>query len=148
MYLNPTLDLKAKTWSCCTSTNSVEFINVARTHKVIFGPDQNLGIWVAEQINKNYMFGLVDVMHTVELLVLTGVSNHYLFGNSKMVSSSHHQVIVQVPPGYVVSVRSNDGLIKAIESGNGGIIGVQWHPERDKTEQAIIKILNGKTGKI
>ena len=51
-YVNSTVDLKAETWSCCTSANSVEVVNAAPTDEVIFGPDRNLGTWVAEQTDK------------------------------------------------------------------------------------------------
>lgn len=52
MYVNSTVDLKSETWSCCTSANSVEVVNAAPSDEVIFGPDRNLGTWVAEQTDK------------------------------------------------------------------------------------------------
>lgn len=47
------------------------------------------------------------------------------------VNSIHHQAIKKVGPGFIVSARSDDGVIEAIEEKNGFrfIIGVQWHPE-------------------
>jgi putative glutamine amidotransferase len=48
-------------------------------------------------------------------------------------SSSHHQGLDRVGDGLVVSGRSADGLVEAIELRPGpadaGILGVQWHPE-------------------
>ncbi|MCK5037371.1 MAG: quinolinate synthase NadA [Candidatus Sabulitectum sp.] len=51
-YVNSTVDLKAETWACCTSANSVEVVNAAPSDEVIFGPDRNLGTWVATQTKK------------------------------------------------------------------------------------------------
>lgn len=47
------------------------------------------------------------------------------------VNSWHHQAINKLAPGYVVSARSDDGVIEAIEasSDRSFVVGVQWHPE-------------------
>lgn len=45
-------------------------------------------------------------------------------------NSFHHQAVKTVAPGYVVSARSQDGVIEAIERpGERFVVGVQWHPE-------------------
>ncbi len=51
-YVNSTVDLKSETWACCTSANSVEVVEAAPSDEVIFGPDRNLGTWVATQTKK------------------------------------------------------------------------------------------------
>ncbi len=61
-----------------------------------------------------------------------------LFGKEASVSSSHHQALEKTPPGYTVTATSEDGLIEAIESTDGRVMGVQWHPERDSTGEPII----------
>lgn len=66
---------------------------------------------------------------------------HSVFGRKALVSSFHHQVLEKVPPDYSVSARSSDGLIEAIESRNGRVVGVQWHPERDSTGQPLIEAM-------
>ncbi|MEI6518931.1 MAG: type 1 glutamine amidotransferase [bacterium] len=57
---------------------------------------------------------------------------------SIIVNSYHHQAVKNIGNHYVVSARTNDGIIEAIESPeNKFSIGVQWHPERmlDSPEQ-------------
>ena len=52
VYVNSTIELKAETWACCTSANSIEVVEAAPSDEVIFGPDRNLGTWVAENTSK------------------------------------------------------------------------------------------------
>lgn len=54
-----------------------------------------------------------------------------IIGSGKQPTNSfHHQSIKTVAPGFVVTARSTDGLIEAIESQEASfIVGVQWHPE-------------------
>jgi putative glutamine amidotransferase len=53
------------------------------------------------------------------------------YGNGPVpVNSFHHQAVKDVAPGLVVSGRSEDGLVEAVESTTHGfVLGVQWHPE-------------------
>lgn len=49
---------------------------------------------------------------------------------SVKVNSYHHQAVKDVPDPFVVSARSSDGIIEAIESSTHRfVVGVQWHPE-------------------
>ncbi len=51
--------------------------------------------------------------------------------------SYHHQGIDGVGDGLVVTARSDDGVIQALEfEGNPYGIAVQWHPEQDAEEDA------------
>ncbi|RKO66044.1 gamma-glutamyl-gamma-aminobutyrate hydrolase family protein [Desulfofundulus salinus] len=54
-----------------------------------------------------------------------------IFGAGVMrVNSFHHQAVRRPAPGFIVSARSVDGIIEAIEStARGFALGVQWHPE-------------------
>ncbi len=46
------------------------------------------------------------------------------------VNSTHHQALKDVAEGFMVTARSEDGIIEAIESRKHRfVIGVQWHPE-------------------
>lgn len=65
------------------------------------------------------------------------------------VNSSHHQSVDRVGDGLMVAaVSSEDGVIEAIEGGQGVdrpefVVGIQWHPERttelSATSRAIFK---------
>lgn len=60
-----------------------------------------------------------------------------LIGDQVVGKSYHHQGIKQVGDGLVVTARSDDGTIQAIEyADNPYGIAVQWHPEQDAAEDA------------
>jgi putative glutamine amidotransferase len=52
-----------------------------------------------------------------------------LMGDERAVNSSHHQAVREPAPGLVVTARSEDGVIEGLESPDGMLLGVQWHPE-------------------
>lgn len=45
------------------------------------------------------------------------------------VNSFHHQAIKEVAPCLKVVGHASDGIIEAVESEDGMILGLQWHPE-------------------
>ncbi len=47
------------------------------------------------------------------------------------VSSYHSQAVDKVASSLIVAARATDGTIEAIQSEEGSIYGVQWHPETD-----------------
>ncbi|NUN52163.1 MAG: gamma-glutamyl-gamma-aminobutyrate hydrolase family protein [Planctomycetaceae bacterium] len=48
------------------------------------------------------------------------------------VNSYHHQCVKRPGRGFVVTARSPDGVVEAIERpGEPFVVGVQWHPERE-----------------
>ena len=44
-------------------------------------------------------------------------------------NSYHHQAVKDIAPGFAVCARTGDGIIEGIESEDGSILAVQWHPE-------------------
>lgn len=50
MYVNSSAEVKALTDVCCTSANAVEVVRSLGVPRVLFGPDRNLGRWVAGQV--------------------------------------------------------------------------------------------------
>lgn len=49
-----------------------------------------------------------------------------------LVNSFHHQSINSLGKGLLITAKTKDNVIEAIESNNGLVIGVQWHPEISK----------------
>lgn len=73
-----------------------------------------------------------------------------LCGEVRRVNSFHHQTVSEVPPGFRVTAWAADGLVEAIEGGDGLYLGVQWHPEElpdsDDCAQAIFSQLVRRAG--
>ncbi|WP_102191545.1 gamma-glutamyl-gamma-aminobutyrate hydrolase family protein [Microbacterium aurantiacum] len=58
------------------------------------------------------------------------------------VHSYHHQGIGRLGDGLVVSARSDDGLVQAVEgAGDGYLVGVQWHPEENSDDRRLFEDL-------
>ena len=77
--------------------------------------------------------------HTIRIMDNTVL--HGILGPGAEVSSFHHQTISWVPDGFRLSAQSSDGVIEAIESDDGGVVAVQWHPERDLTGPLILSMI-------
>ena len=45
------------------------------------------------------------------------------------VNSLHHQTVDRVGDGLIVSARANDGVVEGLETPEGNLLAVQWHPE-------------------
>ncbi len=74
--------------------------------------------------------------HTVE--IMNGTILGEILCSKMEVSSFHHQAIDGIPEGFHPAAKSSDGVIEAIESDDGLVIAVQWHPERDFTGPVIL----------
>jgi len=69
-----------------------------------------------------------ELIHSVELT--EGTHLHQLFGKTRLeVNAYHHQAVKEVAPGLRVAAKAPDGIIEAVESEDGRIFAVQWHPE-------------------
>ena len=63
-------------------------------------------------------------------------------GDRLVVHCHHHQAVDRVAPGLVVSARSEDGLVEAVELPAAPFaLGVQWHPEQDSTDRRLFAAL-------
>ena len=66
-----------------------------------------------------------------EIAIASGSHLRQIMGRGRLLANTHHiQAIAELGAGLSVSARSGDGLIEAIESADGRIIGTQFHPER------------------
>ena len=45
--------------------------------------------------------------------------------------SNHHQACDRLADGYLLSATTPDGCVEAMESADGRVVAVQWHPEVD-----------------
>ena len=53
-YVNCTAELKALSDIVCTSTNAVQIVeSLPKDQKIIFGPDRNLGAWIAKKTGRD-----------------------------------------------------------------------------------------------
>ncbi|KFU80256.1 putative glutamine amidotransferase [Amycolatopsis lurida] len=57
-----------------------------------------------------------------------------LFGEHAMTNSWHHQAVDRCGTGLVVTGRTSDGVVEAVELPGAPVLGVQWHPEWMKSE--------------
>jgi putative glutamine amidotransferase len=68
----------------------------------------------------------------VEVVTEPGSMVAKIWGERTTVRCSHHQAIEALGRGLVVTARSADGLIEAVELPEAPfVVGVQWHPEED-----------------
>ncbi len=67
------------------------------------------------------------ITHDVHVVANTLASN--LFGQVLGVNSLHHQTVDRVGTGLVVSATAPDGVVEGLETPDGSLLAVQWHPE-------------------
>ena len=77
-------------------------------------------------------FDLHSPIHRHTLDVMPGTILENVYGDSEIrVCSRHHMAVNEVAPGFIVSAKSPDGVIEAIESDMDDwlVLGTQFHPE-------------------
>lgn len=77
--------------------------------------------------------------HHIE--VAKGSSLYKSLGATAYVNSRHHQGIKKVGEGLTVTAKAADGVVEAIETADGQIVAVQWHPENMWQEHAEMRRL-------
>ena len=67
--------------------------------------------------------------HSVSILPKSLLAE--LLGSTRLgVNSLHHQSVERMPPGFIATAHSPDGMIEAMEApGSAFCLAVQWHPE-------------------
>ncbi|MFC2088924.1 quinolinate synthase NadA [Calditrichota bacterium] len=54
-YVNSSAAVKAESDICCTSANAVNIVNALPDNQILFAPDKNLGSYMAEYTNKDFI---------------------------------------------------------------------------------------------
>ena len=63
------------------------------------------------------------------LSVVPGTRTASVVGELTRVNSLHHQTVDRVGEGLVVSAYADDGVVEGLETSDGEVLAVQWHPE-------------------
>lgn len=82
-----------------------------------------------------------------EIQIAAGTHLRRILQRDRLVTNTHHiQAIARLGAGLRTVARAADGVIEAIESDDGRIIGLQFHPERmDGAAQALFDNLIQRT---
>lgn len=73
-------------------------------------------------------------------LIKGSVLNRSLGTGRIKVNTYHHQAVKKPAPGFIVTARSDDGSVEAIEyAGDRFIMGVQFHPEKMIKRDPVFK---------
>lgn len=75
--------------------------------------------------------------HSLQLVEGTQLAD--LLGSTiDQVNTRHLQAVATVGSGYRIAANSPDGVVEAIESDDGTVLGVQFHPERMGGQMEIL----------
>ena len=93
----------------------------------ICGGLQSINVYFGGSLNQKIEnHNLKDKLHRINVKKDTFLNS--IYNESVNVNSYHKQSIKDVASQFIISAKSDDGTIEAIEKGN--IIAVQWHPEK------------------
>jgi len=91
---------------------------------------QDIPSQIPEAGGHSFDMPMDELSHHVDLV--PGTRLHRMFTQQKILTNSfHHQSIKDLAPGLVISARSSDGIIEAVESTDPEhfLVAVQFHPE-------------------
>ena len=74
--------------------------------------------------------GAADGIHATR--IAPGAFLAALYGPSARVTTAHHQAVGRLAPGFRAIQWAADGVVEAIVHETRPIIGLQWHPERQR----------------
>jgi putative glutamine amidotransferase len=75
------------------------------------------------------------VFGQVEFTTENGSLASEILGPHATAPCYHHQAIAEVPDPLIVTARSKDGIVQAVETrGNAWVLGVQFHPEQNPSD--------------
>lgn len=89
---------------------------------------------------------------THEVSVAVGTLTSNLFQGEIGVNSLHHQVVDEVGEGLIVTAKASDGVVEGLETPDGSIVAVQWHPELldkpDPTFQWVVRAAKERLARV
>lgn len=123
-----------------------QLINVAFGGNLI--QDLGVGIHVAAVPGDDQPVDDAWANHSVD--IVSGTKVAAMLGDEPIDARvGHHQAVDRVGDGLLVSARAEDGVVEAVESAEGWIVGVQWHPEEAKADlEALDRLIDGFLGAI
>ncbi len=85
-----------------------------------------------------------DLTKDHELEVMPDTILHKIVGQNQIISNSHHnEAIVEINNNVIISAKTKDGVIEAIELNNKNfVIGLQNHPEMSCSKKEDLKGFN------
>ena len=86
---------------------------------------------------------------THDVYVVAGTLASSFLAPVVAVNSLHHQTVNQVGEGLIVSATAPDGVVEGLETVDGTLVAVQWHPELleapDPTFQWLVREASVRT---
>ncbi len=142
-YVNSTVEVKAESYICCTSSNAVKIVkSLPADQKILFVPDQNLGTYTAEQSGREVIVwkGFCNVHHqkiTVEDVKIAREKypDYTLIVHPECKPEVFHQAdLVTSTKGMADFVANNDKIILGTE------IGLYQQLKRKYPEKKIVPL--------
>lgn len=115
------LDKKIPMFGICKGIQIINVLCGGTLYQDIYSQREN-SIMHTQFMQRHYLFHHVDIQENTYLAKILGAGEH-------PVNSMHHQAIKRVGDNLTVSAVAPDGTIEGIESQDGQIVAVQWHPE-------------------
>lgn len=109
-YVNCTAELKAMSDIVCTSSNAVQIVeSLPKEQKIIFGPDKNLGAYVAKKTGRNLVLwnGACMVHEIFSREKITKLKERY--PNAKLIAHPECEEVILKMADYI---GSTTGLLK------------------------------------
>jgi quinolinate synthase len=109
-YVNCTAELKALSDIVCTSSNAVQIVeSLPKDQKIIFGPDRNLGAWVAKKTGRDLVLwnGACMVHEIFSREKITRLKERY--PNAKILAHPECEEIILQMADYI---GSTTGILK------------------------------------
>jgi quinolinate synthase len=141
-YVNCTAELKALSDIVCTSSNAVQIVeSLPKDQKIIFGPDRNLGAWVAKKTGRDLVLwnGACMVHEIFSREKITKLKERY--PNAKILAHPECEEVILQMADYI---GSTTGILKyATNSPDKEFIvatesGIMHQMQKDNPEKTFI----------